>query len=304
MAQLRGLCCSALSNSVPCRPANLKKRLPYSVCGTSQEDCQAPDCQFRFGPACDANKIPPGQNTSTITRTKVGSVSYGGVGIYSCNRKGDVALTFDDGPFTYTNDLLSLLARYSAKATFFITGINDGKGRIDDPSTPWPGVIRRMYTDGHQLASHTWSHADLSTLTRAERLNEMYKLEMSLRNIIGAIPTYMRPPYSSCTKPSGCQQDMADLGYHITYFDLDTDDYNNDSPQLIQNAKNNFDRGMATKTPATSNALVIAHDIHYQTVYSLAEYMLKGLQSKGFRAVTVGTCLNDPAVNWYRNATG
>jgi peptidoglycan/xylan/chitin deacetylase (PgdA/CDA1 family) len=275
----------------------------HSICGTSKEACQAPDCQFRFGPACDANKIPTGQNTSTLTRTKVGSIAYGGVGIYPCNRKGDVALTYDDGPFSYTNDLLSLLARYSAKATFFVTGVNNGKGKIDDSSTPWPAVIRRMYADGHQLASHTWSHADLSTLTRPERRNEMYKLEMALRNLIGVFPTYMRPPYSSCDGPSGCQQDMADLGYHITYFDLDTDDYNNVTPQLIQNAKDNFDRGLSGKTPANNNALVIAHDIHFQTVYNLTEYMLQGLQRKGFRAVTVGTCLNDPASNWYRTDT-
>jgi hypothetical protein len=51
----------------------------------------------------------------------------------------------------------------------------------------------------------------------------MVKLEMALSNIIGRFPTYMRPPFSSCTAASGCPQDLADLGYHISYFDLDTD---------------------------------------------------------------------------------
>jgi hypothetical protein len=46
---------------------------------------------------------------------------------------------------------------------------------------------------------------------------------MALSNIVGKFPTYMRPPYSSCSAASGCEQDMADLGYHISYFDLDTD---------------------------------------------------------------------------------
>jgi hypothetical protein len=53
-------------------------------------------------------------------------------------------------------------------------------------------LLRRMHAAGHQIASHTWSHADLSTqVTPAQRKNEMYKNEMALRNILGFIPTYM-----------------------------------------------------------------------------------------------------------------
>jgi peptidoglycan/xylan/chitin deacetylase (PgdA/CDA1 family) len=80
-----------------------------------------------------------------------------------------------------------------------------------------------MHTEGHQVASHTWSHQDLSAITKEQRYEQMVKLEMSLSNILGFFPTYMRPPYSSCTAASGCEKDMADLGYHISYFDLDTD---------------------------------------------------------------------------------
>lgn len=31
---------------------------------------------------------------------------------------------------------------YGAKATFFITGNNLGKGMINDPSTPYPDIIK------------------------------------------------------------------------------------------------------------------------------------------------------------------
>lgn len=44
---------------------------------------------------------------------------------------------------------------------------------------------------------------------------------MALTNIIGKFPTYMRPPYSSCTAGSGCQKDLTDLGYVVSYFDLE-----------------------------------------------------------------------------------
>jgi peptidoglycan/xylan/chitin deacetylase (PgdA/CDA1 family) len=104
-----------------------------------------------------------------------------------------------------------------------MTGINLHKKSIDDESTPWPAVIRRMDAEGHQLASHTWSHQDLSAITKDQRYEQMVRLEMAMANIVGKFPTYMRPPYSSCSAASGCEQDMADLGYHVSYFDLDTD---------------------------------------------------------------------------------
>ncbi|WQF85099.1 Putative chitin-binding, type 1, NodB domain, glycoside hydrolase/deacetylase, beta/alpha-barrel [Colletotrichum destructivum] len=267
-------------------------------CGTTPDHCKAPDCLFQFGPACDANKIPPGLNTSSIVRTKLGQVEYGGPGVYSCVNPGDVALTYDDGPASYTNDLLDLLKKYNAKATFMITGNNNAKGEIDDAAFPWVSTIKRMYADGHQIASHTWSHADLCKITSAQRRDEMYKLEMAIRNIIGVIPTYMRPPYSSCTAECGCEDDMRALGYSIIYFDLDTADYLHDSPTEIQQSKDIVDQSISVKPATTDNFLVIGHDIHQQTVYNLTEYMLQKFQGK--KMVTVGECLGDPKANWYR----
>jgi peptidoglycan/xylan/chitin deacetylase (PgdA/CDA1 family) len=61
-----------------------------------------------------------------------------------------VTLTFDDGPTRYTGDLLDLLDKYDAKATFFITGINNGTNesregrtelaRCEDGEFPWLGA--------------------------------------------------------------------------------------------------------------------------------------------------------------------
>lgn len=97
-----------------------------------------------------------------------------GTDIYDCEVPGEIALTYDDGPYIYTDGMLDVLSSYNAKATFFITGINNGKGAID--TTPaWNAVIHKMYAAGHQLASHTWSHADLSTLTEDRRRNEMVR---------------------------------------------------------------------------------------------------------------------------------
>jgi peptidoglycan/xylan/chitin deacetylase (PgdA/CDA1 family) len=254
-----------------------------------------------FGPACDANKSPGGASTRNDPRPQKGNVAYGGEGIYTCQTPGTVAITYDDGPYIYTNQVLDQFAQYGFKATFFVTGINNGKGAIDTTAS-WANVIRRMVADGHQVASHTWSHQDLSIITDAQRYDQMVKNEMAIRNVIGKYPTYMRPPYSSCN--AACQTVMKNLGYVVSYFDLDTDDYNQLSN--IQVAKDNFKRildGTAGGS-ASGDRLAIAHDIHEVTALSLTGYMLEYLKSKGYRGVTMGECMGEPEANWYRTSAG
>ncbi|KAI1432733.1 carbohydrate-binding module family 18 [Xylaria sp. CBS 124048] len=268
-------------------------------CGQGADYCSAPDCQINYGPACDGNQKPTGADTSKIARPKIGSIPYGGVGITDCINNNQIALTFDDGPYSYTNDLLDKLAKYNAKATFFITGNNLHKGKINDPSTPWPAVIKRMAAEGHQIGSHTWSHQNYSQLTTTQFQNQIYWNEIAFNDILGYFPTYMRPPYSICpTKSCGAQ--LANLGYHVTYFDLDTEGYLHDDPTQIQTSKNIWDQAVQGTDPCITDYLLIEHDIHYQTVYNLTDYILASLFTHGYTAVTVGQCLGDPAQNWYR----
>ncbi|KAJ6164801.1 Glycoside hydrolase/deacetylase beta/alpha-barrel [Penicillium chermesinum] len=215
-------------------------------------------------------------------------VPYGPEEIRSCAVPGTVALTFDDGPTRYTNDLLDLLDKYEAPSTFFITGINNGKGQIDDPDLPWAALIERMLLSGHQVASHTWSHEDLSKVTAVQRADQIEKNEAALRNVMGSFPTYMRPPYSSCAKDSGCREHLGKLGYHIILYDIDTDDYKNDHPNLIQRSKDIFDQALSAASPASKSWLIIAHDAHEQTVHNLTEHMLKTMARLGYRPSTVG----------------
>ncbi len=143
---------------------------PEGWCGLTPDYCSAPDCLINYGSGCDGNQKPSGLDTSAVPRPHVGSVMYGGLGIYDCVTKGDIAVTFDDGPYNYTSDLLDKFAvgcrvpctrsfsfsfsfssfffplltsqSYGGKATFFITGNNLGKGMINDYSKPWANVIR------------------------------------------------------------------------------------------------------------------------------------------------------------------
>ncbi|KAK9256877.1 hypothetical protein V1507DRAFT_381771 [Lipomyces tetrasporus] len=270
---------------------------PAGWCGTGTQYCASPDCQTGYG-RCDADASPRGLNTSAVPRYKLGKIPYGQP-IYACKDPGHVAMTFDDGPYLYTNDLLNILEKYGAKATFFVTGNNLGKGEIDSFVKPWRNYITKAYTAGHQIASHSWSHANFDQLTPWEQKRELYKNEMALVNIIGKFPTYFRPPYSACGDV--CLATLKQLGYHVIYFDFDTEDYLHSARDTIQQSKDIVKSFFDGRDATTSDTLSIQHDIHYQTVYNLTEYSLKIMTRKGYKMVTVGECLGDPKSYWYRS---
>jgi len=69
-----------------------------------------------------------------------------------------VALTFDDGPDpTYTPDVLRILRRFRANATFFAVGVN---------ALAHPDLIQACLKAGHEIGNHTLDHDDLSRLDR------------------------------------------------------------------------------------------------------------------------------------------
>lgn len=140
------------------------------------------NCQKAFG-RCDSDIIPGGVSTILDPRPLVGDVSYD-TRIAHCHKERTIALTFDDGPSEYTSDLLDLLAKYDAKATFFITGNNNGKGEIDT-TKQWFDLIKRMVAEGHQVGSHTFDHVRLSTTSAELRKLEILKNERAIANIIG-----------------------------------------------------------------------------------------------------------------------
>jgi peptidoglycan/xylan/chitin deacetylase (PgdA/CDA1 family) len=296
----RDLCCSPsgmlLKNTHLLLPS---LSLQAGYCGITLDHCRSPECQINYG-ICDGSKTPQGGLTLPIPRPHTGAVPYGPIKVSSCTVPNTIALTFDDGPNIYTHELLDILDSYNAKATFFISGINSGKGQIDDFRFPWGFLIQRMHRDGHQIASHTWSHQDLSKIPMVQRLDELVKNEAALRNILGGFPAYIRPPYSSCTQESGCLDDLGKLGYHLIYYDVDTDDYNNDHPERIQRSKDIFDQALASHESEDRPLLLIAHDVHEQTVHNLTQHILREIDDAGYRAVTVGDCLNDPKDLWYR----
>ncbi|OAQ89054.1 chitin deacetylase [Purpureocillium lilacinum] len=258
----------------------------------------------------------PMQSTEHVARPHVGNVPYGenypdynwnlvltnetGTIINQCKSPGLVALAFDDGPWVFTNQLLDLLDQLGVHATFFVTGDNMGKGRIDDCSRPWPSILYRMYESGHQIASHTWTHQNLDHVNHAVQQAEMVNNEIALQNLFGWIPTYTRPPYLECTAKSGCPDLLGNLGYHVITSNIDTKDYLNDGPYQVQKSKDLFDAGISTQSTKNSY-IVLAHDTHSQTATNLTAFMTRTAKDRSYKLVTVGECLGDPKANWYRS---
>ena len=94
-----------------------------------------------------------------------------------------VAITFDDGPNPkYTAQVLDLLAKYEAKATFFIIGENAEKN---------PELVLRQYEEGHELANHTYTHPWTPSVKRLEK--ELKQTNEIIFSITGFRPTLFRP---------------------------------------------------------------------------------------------------------------
>lgn len=111
----------------------------------------------------------------------------------------------------------------------------------------------------------------------------------------------MRPPFLECSVKSGCIDTMDKLGYHVISTNLDTKDYENDDASLIQVSKNRFS-SLQSPDESAHDYVVLAHDVHYQTVVNLTEYMIEISRGRDYKLVTVGECLRDPSANWYRVA--
>lgn len=234
----------------------------------------------------------PMKYVKRMPRPQIGSVPYGEI-IDSCVVPGAIALTFDDGPSTYTEDLLDLLDSEHVRATFFVCGRNLDSDQITGHGHP--SILRRMIMSGHQIGSHTWGHPDLATIDEEQALTQMFKNEQALLSVLGIVPTYLRPPYLSTTDET--LDVMDELGYHVVNLDLDTNDWVSDYAA----AEQNFLNAVESSDPRKSSHIVLAHDIHEQTAHELAEFIIGQGKAAGYRFVTVGECLGDPVRNWYRN---
>ena len=174
-----------------------------------------------------------------------------------------LALTFDDGPSGYTEDILDQLERYDARATFFVVG-----ERVSD----YASTIQRAHSLGCEIGNHSWSHPDLSSISISAMQNEISRTDAAIEKITGEVPALLRPPYGGID---------ADVRYYagkpLIHWSVDTRDWaTQSSSSTIYSVLNN----------ARDGSIVLMHDI-YSATRNAAVSLIPSLISSGYQLVTV-----------------
>lgn len=98
------------------------------------------------------------------------------------------ALTFDDGPGTSTPAVLDALAAHGARATFFVLGRQVERH---------PDLVRRIVTDGHEVANHGYDHGILVFRGAAHVADQLSRTAAAVADAVGAdaITRWFRAPH-------------------------------------------------------------------------------------------------------------
>ena len=134
-----------------------------------------------------------------------------------------VALTFDDGPWDDTNELLDVLRDNGARATFFTVGNRISGNGVD--------TVKREVAEGHQVATHTWDHAagdgqsvNLSYMSAEQQREEITKGFQAIEDATGQKPSFvMRAPGGNF--PTEVWSNVEDLVVADIGWDVDTTDW-------------------------------------------------------------------------------
>ncbi|KAG8768564.1 Carbohydrate esterase 4 protein [Ceratobasidium sp. 428] len=170
--------------------------------------------------------------------------------ITKCTKSKTVALTFDDGPYVSNKKIVDLLNSNGAKGTFFVNGNN--YGCIYDQAN----VDRLKYakSKGHQIASHTWAHKDLATLSGSTLTTEFTKLNTALKKTLGIEPAFMRPPYGSYN--SKVTNEAGKYGQTVVIWDFDS----GDSVGKTASQSKTLYKNLVAKSP--NNVLTLNHETY------------------------------------------
>ena len=187
--------------------------------------------------------------------------------------KNQVAITFDDGPHPkFTPQVLELLKKHHAKATFFCIGKH---------IETYPKLFKTIIGEGHTVGNHTYSHSNnfgfFSTkdvVAELERTNQIVKtianLELQLyRPAFGAT----NPNIKKALQLTG----LTSIGWNKR--SLDT---TNLSQQKV------FDR--VTKNLKKGDVILL-HDSSEKSVVVLEQLLLL-LKQENMEAVTIDSLFN------------
>lgn len=178
-----------------------------------------------------------------------------------------IALTFDDGPhYIRTPLLLEILEEYDVKATFFVLGDRANEGPASREA------VQAVAAAGHEIASHTYSHKNLITLTLEQMKEEILKARESIFEVTGEYPVFIRPPYGaySDTVKENCFAPLI-------IWNLDSQDWDfRDAEKVVDHVLQEAGNGK----------IVLMHDIHQFTIDAV-RVLIPELIARGYQIVTV-----------------
>ncbi|KAF9111535.1 chitin deacetylase [Mortierella sp. AM989] len=209
--------------------------------------------------------------------------------IETCPTPGTWGLTFDDGPTAETPALLQILKASNLKASFFVMGSNVVRNAE---------VLKQEVADGHHLASHTWSHHPLTTLTNEQIVAELKWTEKAVFDITGLRMKYMRPPYGDID--NRVRAVVKKLGYIVV--DWTSDAYDSKDFNLNAGHTNATLAAAVTKmsttlinyaaNPGPKGVITLQHDLYPVTI-QFAKLLLPAVAQTNLKAMSVAECLND-----------
>ncbi|WP_022769553.1 polysaccharide deacetylase family protein [Butyrivibrio sp. NC2007] len=164
---------------------------------------------------------PDGEDSNIVETTSEGmDVDYATVDVSGAQNPEDIEgtryvyLTFDDGPSTYTDEILDILEQHNVKATFFVCG---------KPNAKYTDLYKRIVNDGHTLGMHSYSHKYSELYASLDSFKEdTDKLRIFLYETTGVWASFYRFPGGSSNTVS--KVDMHELtdyleSSNVTFFD-------------------------------------------------------------------------------------
>jgi peptidoglycan-N-acetylglucosamine deacetylase len=189
----------------------------------------------------------------------------------------EVALTFDDGPGPYTQQLVTELNKLGVRATFFAIGNEE---RYFSPGT------QLELRSGDVIGNHTESHPMMATLSAHDQYEQLFEQAARIELLDGPRPRLFRPPYGSFNATT--YKLLHKLRLLMVLWSTDTEDYRQPGvAAIVQNA-------LAGSHPG---AIILMHDgggDRSQTIAALPA-IVSGLHKKGLHPVTIPRLmLDDP----------
>ncbi len=200
-----------------------------------------------------------------------------------------IALTFDDGPAEpFTARVLDILRENNIKGTFFIVG---------ERAIEQPELVRRIFTEGHDLGNHTFSHPDLALVGKNRVTLELNAAQRVLQGILGHSVRLLRPPYVSEGSPLSLREFRAlaiaqDLGYttlSISNNGRDWVAYDTDAQGTsIERTGMDIAKEILSKIELMNGNAVLLHDGPKERERSVEalSILIPTLKARGYRFVT------------------